>query len=207
MYSPIKNKCDGNIFFFSEDSLESSSSTSNSTITSTVLAVISSTERRTSFTSELLVITVTSLRASSYLAVGSRNNLSRESKVGPQVLNTLSSKVHVVVLPVEGNTNVSPGLEGLHEAKYLKVGRSLNVGVGSGNSVLLYNKNTLTEEVLVYCNAVCLGDKHDVVLIVRLISKMVVQHEKLLWLLLEVAVALELSPVSSIRGFLSVRSS
>lgn len=185
MYNKNKSNCIGIIFFYSSvrgNLISASTSESSSTsFTSTVLAVVSSTESGASLASELstILLTVTSLGASSYLTVGSGNNLSGKSKVSSQILDTLSSKVYVVVLPVEGNTNESPGLKRFHEHENLEVGGSLNVGVGRGDSVLLYNKNTLTEEVLVNCDTVGLGDKHDVVLIVRLILKLLVQHEKL----------------------------
>jgi hypothetical protein len=56
--------------------------------------------------------------------------------------------------------------------------------VGGGDSILLYNEDTLTEEVLEDSNAVGLWDKHDVfvVLLIAVIVLMssVVQHEKLM---------------------------
>lgn len=90
----------------------------------------------------------------------SRNNLSRQGKVSTKVLNSLRSQVAVVMLPGEGDADVSLGLERLHEVEYLEVGSSLDVGVGGGDGVLLDDANSLTEEVREDSDAVGLGDEH-----------------------------------------------
>ena len=88
------------------------------------------------------------------------NNLGRQGKVSTKVLNSLRGEVAVVVLPREGDTDVSLGLEGLHEVENLEVGGSLDVGVGGGDGVLLDDANSLTEEVGEDSDAVGLGDEH-----------------------------------------------
>mmetsp|Transcript_5327 Transcript_5327/g.10154 ORF Transcript_5327/g.10154 Transcript_5327/m.10154 type:complete len:205 (-) Transcript_5327:83-697(-) len=140
-----------------------STSTSKSTTTATVLTVISSTESCTSLTCKLLIITLTSLRPSSHLTVSSRNNLGRKSKIGPQILNSLGCKVNIVVLPVEGDTDIVSGCKRLDKHEDFEVSGSLNVGVGSRHSVLFDNEDSLTEEILEDGNAVRLGDEHGLV--------------------------------------------
>ena len=123
-----------------------SSSTSKATLTRSVLA-ITSTEGRLSLSTKLILITLASLGASCRLLVCGRDNLGRKAKVSTEVLDTLLSHVAVVVLPAEGKTDVSTRLKGLHEVENLKVGASLDVGVGGGDGVLLDDEDTLTEEV------------------------------------------------------------
>ncbi len=88
------------------------------------------------------------------------NNLGRKGKVSTKVLNSLRGEVAVVVLPREGDADVTLGLERLHEVQDLEVGGSLDVGVGGGDGVLLDDANSLTEEVRVDSDAVGLGDEH-----------------------------------------------
>ena len=65
-----------------------------------------------------------------------------------------------MVLPREGDTDVSLGLERLHEVQHLEVGGSLDVGVVGGDGVLLDDANSLTEEVGEDSDAVGLGNEH-----------------------------------------------
>lgn len=88
------------------------------------------------------------------------NNLGRQGKVSAEVLNSIRSEVAVVVLPREGNTDVSLRLERLHEVHNLEVGGSLNVGVGGGDGVLLDDANSLLEEVGEDSNTVGLRNEH-----------------------------------------------
>ena len=88
------------------------------------------------------------------------DNLCRQGKVSTEVLNSLGSEVTVVVLPREGNADVSLGCERLHEVHNLEVGSTLDVGVGGGDGVLLDNANSLTEEVGEDSDAVGLGNEH-----------------------------------------------
>lgn len=88
------------------------------------------------------------------------NNLGRQGKVSTEVLNSLRSEVAIVVLPREGDTNVSLRLERLHKVHNLEVCGSLDVGVGGGDGVLLDDANSLTEEVGEDSDAVGLGNEH-----------------------------------------------
>ena len=97
--------------------------------------------------------------------MSSRYYFSRKCKVRSQVFNTFCSQVDVVVLPIVGDTYVFLGFEGFDEAKNFEVSWSFNVRVCGGNGVLLYDKNSLTEEVLEYSNAVGLRDEHGLYII------------------------------------------
>lgn len=88
------------------------------------------------------------------------DNLGRQGEVSTKVFNSLRGEVAVVVLPRECNTDVSTRLERLHEVQNLKVGSSLDLGVGGGDGVLLDNANSLTEEVGEDSDTVGLGNEH-----------------------------------------------
>ena len=137
-----------------------STSTSESTLTRTVFTVVSTTEGRLALSGELLVITVTAIGTAGSLLVCGGNNLGRKGKVSTKVLNSLRGEVAVVVLPGEGDADVSLGLERLHEVQHLEVGGSLDLGVSRRDGVLLDDANSLTEEVREDSDAVGLGDEH-----------------------------------------------
>lgn len=128
---------------------------------STSKSSVSSSEGRSATIGELVFLAITSLGSLVGLLVGGRNNFGREGKVRSEVLDTLIGEVAVVVLPGEGNTDVSLGGKRLHQHKNLQVGRSLNVGVLVGLGVLLDNTDSLLEEVRVDSDAVFLRDEHD----------------------------------------------
>jgi hypothetical protein len=92
------------------------------------------------------------------LDVGSRNDLSGKVKPFAEVVETLGSESVVVVLPRELSLDVAAGskrLAGLDNVEVLRV----NVVVLWEVVVLLCNKDTLSEEVLVDLLAVCLWNK------------------------------------------------
>mmetsp|Transcript_25670 Transcript_25670/g.48916 ORF Transcript_25670/g.48916 Transcript_25670/m.48916 type:complete len:234 (-) Transcript_25670:536-1237(-) len=138
-----------------------STTTAESSLAGSVLA-ITSTERRLALSTELVLITVTSLGASGRFLVCGRHNLRRKAKVSSEVLDALLGEVAVVVLPAEGATDESTGEEGLHEVENLEVGASLDVGVGGADGVLLDDEDSLTEEVREDSDAVGFGDEHGV---------------------------------------------
>ena len=88
------------------------------------------------------------------------DNLSRQGEVSTKVFNSLRGEVAVVVLPGEGDADVSLGLERLHEVQHLEVGGSLDLGVSRRDGVLLDDANSLAEEVREDSDAVGLGDEH-----------------------------------------------
>mmetsp|Transcript_4822 Transcript_4822/g.10623 ORF Transcript_4822/g.10623 Transcript_4822/m.10623 type:complete len:211 (+) Transcript_4822:47-679(+) len=138
-----------------------STATAESSLAGSVLA-ITSTEGRLALSTELVLITVTSLGASGRLLVRGRHNLGGKAEVSTEVLNALLIEVAVVVLPAEGDADESTGEEGLDEVENLEVGASLDVGVGGADGVLLDDENSLTEEVREDSDAVGFGDEHGV---------------------------------------------
>ena len=68
------------------------------------------------------------------------------------------------MLPAVGKADEPTRLKGLHERKNLKVGSSLDVGVGGADGVLLDDEDSLAEKVGEDGDAVGLGDEHDVFL-------------------------------------------
>jgi len=149
------------IYIYGQRCLESPSA-SETSFTSSVLSISTSTESGLSFTAELsvaILLAISSLRPSSILLVSSRNNLGRDVEVSPQILDTLSSKVAVRILPGVGNTNVSPRFKRFHQHEYLKIGGSFNVGVSGRNGVLLDYTYSLFEEVREYSDTVGLWDE------------------------------------------------
>jgi hypothetical protein len=118
------------------------------------------TESRATSSLELVFLAVTSLGAHGGLFVCGRNNLRGKGQVRSEVFDSLIGQVAVVVLPGEGDANISLRLKRLHQAKDLQVGGSLDLRVGGRLGVLLDNADTLLKEVAEDSDAVFLGDKH-----------------------------------------------
>jgi len=124
---------------------------------------ISSTESGLPRIAELitsLLLLVPGSRSGGCLPKSSGDNLSRESKVGAKVVNSLSGQVAVTVLPREGGADKIAAGERLHKHHNLEVGHSLNLGVGRLGGVLLDNTAALLKEVAVNSNTVLLGNEH-----------------------------------------------
>ena len=136
-----------------------STAAAEAALAGTVLAVPAA-EGRTALAAELVLVALASLGPRRRLLVGGGDDLGGKGQVRTQVLDALLGEVAVVVLPREGDTDVSLGVERLHEVQNLKVGGSLDVGVGGRDSVLLNDTNSLTEEVREDSNAVGLRDEH-----------------------------------------------
>ena len=90
------------------------------------------------------------------------DDLRGQGEVAPQILDALGGEVAVVVLPAEGSADVSPAVEGLHEAQDLEVRAALDVGVGVADGILLHHEDALAEKIGKHGDAVGLGDEHDI---------------------------------------------
>ena len=90
------------------------------------------------------------------------NNLSRQTQVCAEVLDSLGSEVAIGMLPAVSKTDESTRLQRFHQRKNLEVGSSLDVRMGGTNGVFLHDENSLAEEVREDSDAVGLGNEHDV---------------------------------------------
>lgn len=80
--------------------------------------------------------------------MSSRNDLGRQVKPFPEVVETLGGQGVVVVLPRELSLDIAAGVEGLSSLDDEQV-LGVNIGVLGEVEVLLRDEDTLAEEVLI----------------------------------------------------------
>jgi hypothetical protein len=141
--------------------LEAYLDTATTSETSSTIVV----EGRATTSRELVLFPITALRTLVGGLVGGRNDLGGQSQVTTEVFNTFVSQVAVVVLPREGDTDVTLGLKRLHQVQNLQVGRSFDLRMSGGLGVLLDDTYSFLEQVREDCDAIFLGDEHDCVVV------------------------------------------